>query len=139
MRHQHKEALAKELCGARTFDDIRVCLAEAERIAERWQRQYPRVAAQVRSQFEETLATHALPNACRRRVYTSNMMERVMREIKRRTDVVGIFPNASSADRLIGARLLERHEAWVCERARYVNLEQYEHGLPSNGPHGEAS
>ena len=129
--HQHKDALAKELCAARKLDDVKVCLAEAECIAERWQRQYPRVGEQIRAQFEETLATHALPSTCRRRVYTTNMMERVMREIKRRTDVVGIFPNASAADRLIGAHLLERHEAWVCERARYLNLEQFDQELLS--------
>ena len=132
--HQHKDALAKELSAARKLDDVRVCLAEAERIAERWQRQYPRVAEQIRAQFEQTLATHALSNTCRRRVYTTNMMERVMREIKRRTDVVGIFPNASSADRLIGAHLLERHETWVCERARYLNLEQFDQEVVDNAP-----
>lgn len=69
---------------------------------------------------------HALPAAYRRRVYTTNMLARVMREIKRRTDVVGIFPNDASADRLIGAQLMECHEHWACERSRYLNLEQYE-------------
>ena len=125
VNHRHKDALAKELKAARKFDDVTLCLAEAERIAERWEKQYPRLAAQIRGQFEQTLATHRLPNACRRRLYTTNMVERVMREIKRRTNVVGIFPNDASADRLIGAQLMEYHEKWACERARYLNLEQY--------------
>jgi len=124
--HHHKDALAKELKAARKFEDIKLCLAEAERIAERWEKQYPRLATQIRDQFEETLATHGLPNTCRRRVYTTNMMERVMREIKRRTNVVGIFPNDPSADRLIGAQLMEYHEKWACERARYLDLERYD-------------
>lgn len=123
--HRHKDAVAKELKAARTFEDIKLCLAESERVAERWEEQYPRLATQIRAQFEETLATHELPNTCRRRVYTSNMIERVMREIKRRTNVVGIFPNDASADRLIGAQLMECHERWACERSRYLNLEQY--------------
>jgi transposase-like protein len=124
--HQDKAALAEELKSARKFEDISICLAEAERVALRWEGQYPKVANQIRSQFEETLTAHELPNSVRRRVYTSNMVERVMREIKRRTNVVGIFPNEASADRLIGAHLLERHETWACERARYVALEGLE-------------
>ena len=62
-----------------------------------------------------------------------------MREIKRRTDVVGIFPNASAADRLIGAHLLERHETWVCERARYLNLEQYDREVLHNARQAEVA
>jgi len=65
----------------------------------------------------------ALPREHRRRMYTTNMMERVMAEIKRRTKVVGIFPNDASRDRLVGAQLLERHEIWQCEHARYLNME----------------
>ena len=98
-------------------------MAEAERIAQRWEQQYPRVAKQIREQFEETLRVHGLPPAHRRRVYTTNIMERLMKEIKRRTRVVGIFPNQASADRLVGAHLLERHERWACEPARYLNMD----------------
>jgi len=125
-----KDALAKELVAARKFDDVRICMAEAERVARRWQTQYPRLATQIREQFEETLSVHGLPPAHRRRVYTTNIMERLMKEIKRRTRVVGIFPNQASADRLIGAHLLERHERWICERARYLNM----HWLETDGP-----
>jgi len=120
---RHKDALAKELVAARKFDDVRVCMAEAERIAQRWEQQYPRVAKQICEQFEETLRVHELPPAHRRRIYTTNIMERLMKEIKRRTRVVGIFPNQASADRLVGAHLLERHERWACEPARYLNMD----------------
>lgn len=120
--HKEKKPLAQELRAARKIEDVKTSLAEAERVAERWENQYPQVATQIREQFEETLATHDLPGPCRRRVYTTNMIERVMAEIKRRTNVVGIFPNVASADRLIGAHLLERHESWVCERARYLTM-----------------
>ena len=65
--HKHKDALAKELIAARKFDYLTVCLAEAERIAERWEAQFPRVVKQIRNQFEETLAVHGLPEAHRRR------------------------------------------------------------------------
>lgn len=124
--HKHKDALAKELVAARRFDDPKVCLAEAERIATRWESAYPRLAAQIRSQFEETLAVHGLPKEHRRRIYTTNILERVMREIKRRTQVVGLFPNEESCDRLVGAHLLERHDTWQCESARYLRMEHLE-------------
>jgi transposase-like protein len=124
--HKHKKALAKELAAARKHDDVKICLAEAERIAERWENEYSRLADQIRGQFEETLAVHDLPREHRRRVYTTNMMERVMREIKRRTHVVGIFPNEASCDRLVGAQLLERHDTWQCERMRYLVMDHIE-------------
>ena len=123
---KHKKGLAKELVAARKNDDVKICMVEAERIATQWEKRYPKLARQIRDQFEETLTMHALPGKHRRRVYTSNMIERVMREIKRRTKVVGIFPNPESADRLIGAHLLERHEKWSCEQARYLCMEYLE-------------
>lgn len=124
--HKHKDVLAKELRAARNFDDVKICLMEAERVAERWEKNAPRAAKQIREQFEETLAVHALPKEHRRRVYTTNMMERLMREVKRRTRVVGIFPNESSCDRLVGAHFLERHETWQCEQMRYLVMDHLE-------------
>jgi transposase-like protein len=124
--HKHQKSLAKELVAARQFDEVKTCMSEAERVAERWEKQYPRVAAQIREQFEETLAVHGLPREHRRRVYTTNIMERLMEEVKRRTRVVGIFPNTSSCDRLVGAHLLERDEAWQCEGTRYLVMDHLE-------------
>jgi transposase-like protein len=124
--HKHKAALSKELVAARKQSELKICLMEAECVAERWEAKYPRVAKQIRSQFEEAIAVHGLPKEHYRKVYTSNMIERVMREIKRRTRVVSIFPNEDACDRLIGANLLERHETWQCERMRYLVMEHLE-------------
>lgn len=121
--YKAKAVLAKELSCARKFEDVKVCLAQAERIAQRWENQYPRVATEIREQFEETLAVHGLPREQRRRVYTTNMLERLMREIKRRTRVIGIFPNVPSCDRLIGTQLLEIDESWQCEKSRYLTID----------------
>lgn len=130
--HKHKEAFAKELIAARKFDDVKTCLMEAERVAQRWEKDYPRAAEQIRAQFEETLAVHDLPREHRRRVYTTNIMERLMKEIKRRTRVVGIFPNESSCDRLVGAHFLERDETWQCERMRYLVMDHLEQTPPQS-------
>lgn len=124
--HKHKAALVQELKAARRQPELTICLEEAERVAERWEGQYPKLAKQIRDQFEQTLAVHGLPREHERKVYTSNMIERVMEEIKRRTRVVGIFPNEASADRLIGAQLLERQETWQCEQKRYLAMEHLE-------------
>lgn len=129
--HKYKDALAKELIAARKFDDVKTCRMEAQRIADRWEKQVPRACAQIREQFEETLAVHDLPREHRRRVYTTNVMERVMQEIKRRTRVVGIFPNQAACDRLVGAHLLERDEAWQCERMRYLVMDHLEEPGPT--------
>lgn len=123
VKEKDKKALAKEIKAARSFEEVKVCLVEAERVAERWEQRYPRVAAQIRAQFEETLAVHELPAEHRRRMYTTNLLERTMEEVKRRTRVVGIFPDAASCDRLVGAQLLERHEGWQCEPTRYLVME----------------
>ena len=132
---KHNKALARELVAARQCDDVKTCLLEAERVAERWEKNYPRVAEQIRDQFEETLAVHDLPREHRRKVYTTNLLERLMREIKRRTDVVGIFPNESSCDRLVGAHLLERDETWHCERMRYLVMDHLHRTPPQTTGH----
>ncbi len=124
--HAHKKGVARELAAARKCVSLEACLQEAERLAGRWEKQYPRLATQIREQFEETMQVWDLPKEHQRRVYTSNMIERVMREIKRRTKVVGIFPNEASADRLVGAQLIERHESWSCEQARYLDMSRLE-------------
>jgi transposase-like protein len=137
--HKHAKAFAKELIAARKFDDLKTCRMEAERVAERWEQDYPRAADQIREQFEETLAVHELPQEHRRRVYTTNIMERLMEEIKRRTRVVGIFPNESSCDRLVGAHFLERHEAWQCEAQRYLVMDHLEPAPAQTSRHEKAA
>jgi transposase-like protein len=64
----------------------------------------------------------AFPREHRTRLYSTNLLERLNREVKRRTDVVGVFPDGPSAIRLVGAVLLELDDEWQVER-RYFSLE----------------
>ena len=57
------------------------------------------------------------------RLTSTNMLENLMKRLKKRTSVVGVFPNRSSCDRLIGAQLLEVHESWMADRNTTFNME----------------
>ncbi len=69
------------------------------------------------------LAYILLPGEHRTRLHSAHPIERLKGEIRRRTDVVGIFPDDKSIVRLVGARLLEQNEAWAVQRARYMTPE----------------
>jgi len=91
-------------------EDQEAARAKAALVADKLQAmRLPKAAALVRSGIEETLAYMAFPREHRTRVRTNNGLERIMREIRRRTRVVGTFPDGESAVMLVGARL--RHLA----------------------------
>ncbi|MBB4200364.1 transposase-like protein [Rhodoblastus sphagnicola] len=69
------------------------------------------------------LAYMAFPAAHRTKLHSTNPIERLNGEIKRRTEVVGIFPNEDAITRLIGAILLEANDEWAVQRSRYMTLE----------------
>ena len=72
----------------------------------------------------DVLAYMGFPAQHRTKIHSTNPIERLNHEIKRRSDVVGIFPQRSwPSRRLIGALLLEQHEEWAVQRARYMTLE----------------
>ena len=73
------------------------------------------------------LAYMTFPKEHRVKIHSTNPIERLNGEIKRRTDVVGIFPNEEAITRLIGAILLEQNDEWAVQRARYMTLETSPH------------
>ena len=88
----------------------------------KWQTKYPRLVAWVEENIEETLTFYRLSRQHHKHLKSTNMLERLNEEIKRRTHVVRIFPNAESCLRLIRALCVETHENWL-EAHRYLNMD----------------
>ena len=88
----------------------------------KWQGKYPKLCDWVEENIEETLTYFRLPLAHHKHMKSTNMLERLNQEIKRRTHVVRIFPHAESCLRLVRALAVETHENWL-EGTRYLNME----------------
>jgi putative transposase len=88
----------------------------------KWQPKYPKLCDWVEDAIEETLTFYRLPKSHHKHLKSTNMLERLNEEIKRRTHVVRIFPNAASCLRLVRALAVETHEDWL-EAHRYLNMD----------------
>jgi len=88
----------------------------------KWQSRYPKLCDWVEEDIEETLSFYRLPLQHHKHMKSTNMLERINQELKRRTQVVRIFPNAASCRRLVRALAVEIHEGWI-EGTRYLNME----------------
>src|SRR5215831_11841413 len=89
---------------------------------QKWQHKYPKLCDWVEENIDETLSFYKLPLQHHKHLKSTNMLERLNEEIKRRTHVVRIFPNAESCLRLVRALAIESHENWI-EATRYLNMD----------------
>lgn len=97
-------------------------VAQLRRMAETLEAKFPQVAAMLHEAEEDILAYMHFPEAHWRQIRSTNLLERLNKEIARRANVVGIFPNPASALRLIGMVLAEQNDEWQLGR-RYMSLE----------------
>jgi putative transposase len=104
-------------------EDTEAAKAQWRKVADQLRPKLPKLAAYMDEAEADVLAYMDFPAAHRTKLHSTNPLERVNGEVKRRTDVVGIFPNEDAITRLIGAILLEQNDEWMGQRARYMTLE----------------
>jgi transposase-like protein len=104
-------------------DDAGAAKLQWRKVADQLRPKLPKLAALMDEAEHDVLAYMTFPPAHRAKLHSTNPIERLNGEIKRRTEVVGIFPNEDAITRLIGAILLEQNDEWAVQRARYMTLE----------------
>jgi transposase-like protein len=96
--------------------------ANGRQVADQLRARFPKAAALMDEAEDDVLAHLNFPAAHRVKLHSTNPLERLNKEVKRRADVVGIFPNEASIRRLVGAVLMEQNDDWL-QGSRYMTLE----------------
>ena len=104
-------------------NDAEAARQQWRRVADQLRPKLPKLAALMDEAEADVLAYMSFPAQHRAKLHSTNPLERVNGEVKRRTEVVGIFPNEAAIRRLVGAILLEQNNEWAVQRARYMTLE----------------
>jgi putative transposase len=94
---------------------------QLDSIADKLGRQFPAVERMLREAAPDICAFAPFPVDHWRRIWSTNPLERLIKEVKRRADVVGIFPDEAAILRLTGAVLIEAHDEWAIAERRYLS------------------
>jgi len=120
---QGRRVVSAFIATAFAQDDADAARTQWRQVADQLRPRVPKLAALLDQAETDVLAYMSFPAAHRAKLHSTNPIERVNGEIKRRTEVVGIFPNEEAITRLVGAILLEQNDEWAVQRARYMSLE----------------
>ena len=120
---QRRGVAAAFIATAFAQDDVAAAKAQWRKVADQLRPKLPKLAMAMDEAEVDVLAYMDFPAAHRTKLHSTNSLERLNGEVKRRTDVVGIFPNEAAIYRLVGAILLEQNDEWSVQRARYMTLE----------------
>jgi putative transposase len=120
---QGRRVVSAFIATAFAQDDAEGARAQWRRIADQLRPKLPKLATFLDEAEADVLAYMTFPAQHRAKLHSTNPLERVNGEIKRRTEVVGIFPNEDAIVRLVGAILLEQNDEWAVQRGRYMTLE----------------
>lgn len=123
---KHQKTLSSDLKAVYAAPNRKWALEAARSVAERWSQTHPAVGQWIDEGIEDTLACFSFPESHRRRIRSTNGLERFNQELKRRTRVVRIFPNREACLRLVTALCVEQSEEWLSGR-RYLDMNLLEH------------
>ena len=120
---QGRRVVAAFIGTAFVQDDAEAASKQWRQVADQLRPKVPKLAAYMDEAEADVLAFMSFPKDHRPKIHSTNPLERLNGEVKRRTDVVGIFPNEDAITRLVGALLLEQNDEWAVQRGRYMSLE----------------
>ena len=127
VNHAHKDMVAATVRTIHAQPDAQATRAQLHAVVAMLEERFPKAAEILAAAEADVTAYASFPRAHWRKISSTNPLERINKELKRRSNVVGIFPDDASVIRLVGAVLLEQHDEWAVAERRYLSEESMAH------------